>query len=119
MIEKRTHPRVALRTEIWLGQDGIFTKSQRTLRDLSEGGAFIETNEGFPIGSVLSLRFMLPGALALISCAVSVRNSRNGEGLGVQFLDISQNDRVLVGAFVNNTGSGAFGAPESAGWGQG
>lgn len=103
MNEKRTHQRVSLRTEIWLGQDGIFTKTRRTLRDLSEGGAFIETGEGFPVGSVLSLRFMLPGARDLISCAVSVRNVRSdGAGLGVQFLDLSPDDRRLVCAFVGD-----------------
>ncbi len=102
MNEKRISPRVSLHTEIWLGQDGIFTKTRRTLRDLSEGGAFIETAEGFPIGSVLSLRFDLPGVRDLISCAVSVRNVRSdGTGLGVQFLDLSPDDRRLVTAFVS------------------
>ncbi len=111
MHEKRTHPRTALHTEIWLGQDGIFTKARRTLRDLSEGGAFIETAEGFPLGSVLSLRFMLPGVRDLISCAVTVRNVRNGgAGLGVQFLDISPNDRRLVSAFVSGGGPASSGA---------
>ena len=110
MNEKRTHPRAALHTEIWLGQDGIFTRGPGNLGDLSEGGAFIETADGSPIGGVLSLRFMLPGVRDLISCAVSVRNVRNdGAGLGVQFLDISQDDRRLVGAFVSDGGPGSSG----------
>ena len=111
MSDKREYPRVSLHTEIWLGQDGIFTKTRGTLRELSEGGAFIETAEGFPVGSILSLRFMLPGVRDLISCAVSVRNVRNaGTGLGVQFLDISQDDRRLVGAFVSDGGQVSSGA---------
>ena len=115
MNEKRTHPRVSLHTEIWLGQDGIFTKARRVLRDLSEGGAFIETAEGFPIGSVLSLRFDLPGASNPISCAVSVRNVRNGgAGFGVQFLDLSPDDRRLVSTFVGHGGHGSSGDPEPA-----
>ncbi len=115
MNEKRTSPRVSLHTEIWLGQDGIFTKTRRTLRDLSEGGAFIETADGSPIGGVLSLRFMLPGVRDLISCAVAVRNVRNdGAGLGVQFLDISRDDRRLVGAFVSDGGPGSSGVPAPA-----
>ena len=110
MNEKRTHPRAALHTEIWLGQDGIFTRGPGNLGDLSEGGAFIETADGSPIGGVLSLRFMLPGVRDLISCAVSVRNVRNGGvGLGVQFLDMSQDDRHLVGAFVSDGGPGSSG----------
>ncbi len=110
MNEERRHPRVSLHTEVWLGQDGIFTRAQGTFPDLSEGGAFVETADGFPIGSVLSLRFMLPGVRDLISCAVSVRNVRNdGAGLGVQFLDMSQDDRHLVGAFVSDGGPGSSG----------
>ena len=108
MNEKRTHPRAALHAEIWLGQDGIFTRGPGNLVDLSEGGAFIETADGSPIGGVLSLRFMLPGVRDLVSCAVSVRNVRNeSAGLGVQFLDISQDDRRLVRAFVSDRGRGS------------
>ena len=33
MDEKRACPRVSLHTEIWLGQDGIFTRTYRMLRD--------------------------------------------------------------------------------------
>ena len=107
MHENRTHPRTALHTEIWLGQDGIFTKAPGTPWDLSEGGAFIGTAECFPIGSVLSLRFKLPGARHLISCAASVRHLRNGgAGLGVQFLDMCQEDRRLVGGFVSDGSQG-------------
>lgn len=62
MMEKRKHVRVSLETEIWLGQDGIFTRTTERLRDLSEGGAFIASREVFAVGSVLSLRFKLPGA---------------------------------------------------------
>ncbi len=110
MNEERRHPRVSLHTEVWLGQDGIFTKTEQTIRVLSEGGAFIETTQGFSVGSVLSLRFRLPGGHHLISCAVSVRNVRNGGvGLGVQFLDMSQDDRHLVGAFVSDGGPGSSG----------
>ena len=111
MHEHRTHPRAALHTEIWLGQDGIFTRAPGTLpANVSEGGAFIETADGFPIGSVLNLRFMLPGVGHSISCAAAVRNLRNGgTGLGVQFLDMSQDDRHLVGAFVSDPGPGSSG----------
>ncbi len=110
MNEKRKHPRVSLHTEIWLGQDGIFARTRPTFWDLSEGGAFIETAERFLVGSILSLRFMLPGTCDVISCAVFVRNLRSGgAGLGVQFLDISQDDRRLVGAFVSDRGPGSLG----------
>ena len=111
MNEHRTHPRVVLHTKIWLGQDGIFTRAQGTLpANVSEGGAFVETAEGFPIGTVLNLRFMLPGVGHPISCAAAVRNLRHGgTGLGVQFLDMSQDDRHLIGTFVSDPGPRAAG----------
>jgi hypothetical protein len=111
MDGKRKYPRVALRTEVWLGQDGIFTKTDRMIRNLSEGGAFIETTEGFQVDSVLSLRFILPSSRDLISCAASVRHLGGGAGLGVQFLDISEADRRLVGAFVGDKRPGSSQAP--------
>jgi uncharacterized protein (TIGR02266 family) len=105
MREQRKHTRVSLHTEIWLGQDGIFSRTGQALRNVSEGGAFIETTEDFSVGSVVSLRFALPGSRNPISCAATVRNMRNGgAGLGVQFLDISEDDRRLIGAFVNQGG---------------
>ncbi|MBM3802174.1 MAG: hypothetical protein FJW26_07660 [Acidimicrobiia bacterium] len=96
MMEKRKHVRISLETEIWLGQDGIFTRTTERLRDLSEGGAFIESREVFAVGSVLSLRFKLPGARELISCSVCVRNLRGRGGMGVEFLDVSSQDRSRI-----------------------
>ncbi len=100
-MELRKYPRAGLRTEIWIGQDGIFTRTPETLRDLSEGGAFVETSQRFCIGSILHLRFKLPGALRLISCTVCVRNMRNNSGIGVQFLDLSSEDQLAVRAWIN------------------
>ena len=97
MNENRKHARTEFLTEIWLGGagDGFFTKARGT--DLSEGGACIETADGYPVGGALSLRFALPGTGDQISCAASVRNLRDGgAGIGVQFLDLSHEDRRLV-----------------------
>ena len=100
MDERRTHLRVSLQTEIWIGQDGIFTNVRRVIRDLGSGGAFIETPELFSVGTVLNIRLRLPDTRGLLSGAVSVRHLGQGAGLGVQFLDLSPEDRELVNAFV-------------------
>jgi len=102
MEQRRKYLRTSIQTEIWLGQDGIFTRTPETLRDLSEGGAFVETEQRFPIGSILNLRFKLPRTNDLISCTVSVRNLRGGTGLGVEFLDLSAEDREQIRCFVEN-----------------
>lgn len=96
----RRHPRTWLRTEIWLGQDGIFTRSPEVMRNLSERGAFIQTQQRFSKGSVVSLRFHLPMSGRLLSTTVIVRNVRGNVGLGVEFLDLSDEDQAELRYFV-------------------
>ncbi len=101
--ERRKHPRVSLRTELWIGQDGIFTRTDETLRDLSIGGAFVESRQVFPVGSILSFRFKVPNATSLISCTAIVRNMDVGNGLGVQFLDLAGESLRQIEQFVANS----------------
>jgi Tfp pilus assembly protein PilZ len=90
--DHRRHPRISLRTELWIGQDGIFTRTNEYLRELSIGGAFIEAEQVYPIGTILSLRFKLPIAPNMISCSGVVRKIRHGHGYGVQFIDLSRDN---------------------------
>jgi hypothetical protein len=72
------------------------------LRDLSEGGAFIETLQRFALGSIIQVRFKLPGSGQLISCTAEVRNVRKDLcGFGVQFLDISQNSVQQIRVYMD------------------
>jgi c-di-GMP-binding flagellar brake protein YcgR len=103
--ERRKYPRQTLTTEIWLGQDGIFTRANESLGDLSVGGAFIETSQRYPVGSILNLRFKLPRALEFITCTIIVRHTRGGNGLGVEFLDLSPEDRHQINTFISRQSS--------------
>lgn len=85
----RKYRRVGLKTELWIGQDGIFTRTDEIMRDLSAGGAFVQSRQVFPIGSILNFRFRIPKVLNFVSCTAIVRNMEVGEGLGIQFLDLS------------------------------
>lgn len=96
----RRSPRAAIRTEIWIGQDGIFTRTPDVLRDLSETGAFIQTPQQFAKGTILSLRFQLPFSVHLISATVIVRHRREGMGVGVEFLDLAQEHLSELRSFV-------------------
>jgi len=100
--ERRRYPRVSLRTELWIGQDGIFTRTDENLRDLSIGGAFVQSRQVFPVGSILSLRFKVPNVTNLVTCTAIVRNMEVGDGLGVQFLDLSGESLSQVEQFVAN-----------------
>ena len=94
--ERRKHTRIGLRTELWIGQDGIFTRTDETLCDLSVAGAFIQSGQIHPVGSIISIRFRLSMATNPISCSAIVRNTRAGDGFGVQFLDISRENVALI-----------------------
>ncbi|MDQ4121789.1 MAG: PilZ domain-containing protein [Acidobacteriota bacterium] len=100
MEERRLHPRLSVATELWIGQDGIFTRSDEKLLDLSIGGAFIETSQHYSVGCVLNLRFKLPDAARFLTCTAIVRNSRGGQGFGVQFLDLSPDDRWQLDSYI-------------------
>ena len=94
--DHRRHPRISLRTELWIGQDGIFTRTNEFLRELSIGGAFVETEHIYPIGTILNLRFKLPIAPNMVSCSGIVRKIRPGHGYGVQFIDLSRGNIGLI-----------------------
>lgn len=98
----RQHRRVSLRTELWIGQEGIYTRTDEFLRDLSVGGAFVMSRQVFPVGSMLSLRFKLPNLTNFVSCTGIVRNMEIGVGIGVQFLDLSVDNCRFVGEYVTS-----------------
>jgi c-di-GMP-binding flagellar brake protein YcgR len=100
MQDRRLHPRLTVASELWIGQDGIFTRADEKLSDLSLGGAFIETAQHYSVGSVLSLRFKLPEESRFLTCTAIVRNSRSGQGFGVQFLDLSPDDHRQLESYI-------------------
>ena len=99
--DARRSPRVSFTTEVWLGQDGIFTRTHERFGVLSTHGAFLELSDGYTVDSVLNLKFALPGDDELIMCTALVRSSRLGGGIGVEFLDLSPESRTRIAAFVD------------------
>jgi len=95
--ERRANARVHVRSQVWLGRDGVFTHGLQRLSNLSVAGAFIETTSGDPVSSVLNMRFSL--AADLITSTVIVRYVLP-HGMGVEFLDLSQEDRDRIAAFI-------------------
>ncbi len=100
MTEQRLHPRLGYGQEVWIGQDGIFSRTNERVSNISLGGLFVETSQSFANGDVLSLRFRLGDVQELISCTAIVRNSRPGIGMGVQFLDLSPEAKGILEAYL-------------------
>ncbi len=101
MYEKlRKYPRARLQTELWIGQDGIYTRTDELLSDLSIGGAFVSSRQVYPVDSILNLRFKVPSVTNFIACTAIVRSMAVGDGFGVQFLDLSGDNLNSVGQHV-------------------
>ena len=66
---------------------------------LGAGGAFLELDEAFPIGSFMHVRFEL-STLGEIGCRAIVRNAIEDTGVGVEFLDIEGVQHRRIVAFV-------------------
>jgi c-di-GMP-binding flagellar brake protein YcgR len=99
-MSARRYPRTQVDMEVWLGQHGMFTRTPRLLRDLSEEGAFVETDERFALGSIVNVCFTIPATGRLIATTAAVRHQRVGRGVGLEFLDISPEDRRELRSFV-------------------
>ena len=66
---------------------------------LGGGGALLELDEVFRIGTLLYVRFELL-TLGAIGCRTIVRHTLGGTGVGVEFLDIGGEEQRRIVAFV-------------------
>ena len=79
------------------------------IRNISEGGAFIEVGIPLERDSILELDFVLPHANYTVSAQVTVRWASNflrmtaHAGMGVEFLTVTQVERDLIRNLVDTT----------------
>lgn len=76
----------------------MFTRGRELLTNLNVGGAFIQAQDGYAVGSVVSLRFSL-GSRHITSTTV-VRSVVPGRGMGVEFLDLSPDNMERLVTFI-------------------
>lgn len=132
--DRRAHERtpVAITMELTAGNDLYFHVSA----NLSEGGAFFNRAIPHPIGTEVALTFQLPGDDPTpVRCrgeVVNIPQQGEGLGMGVRFLDITDEDRARVVAFTervkeireddaapeNDGGDGGDGLPPEAASGE-
>jgi Tfp pilus assembly protein PilZ len=90
----RRYERIATPKGVWVAwQDGKQQNVSR-VRDLNAGGLFIATPTPLDLGSTVTLLLSVPEG-EIRSRAV-VRNAIPGEGMGVQFTELSQQDAIRV-----------------------
>ncbi|MGA8768662.1 MAG: PilZ domain-containing protein [Candidatus Acidiferrales bacterium] len=90
----RRYQRIATPKGVWVAwQDGKQQNVSR-VRDLNVGGLFVATPTPLALGSEVTLLMSVPEG-EIRSRAV-VRNLVSGEGMGVQFVEISAQDASRV-----------------------
>lgn len=99
--ERRRCLRTSLRTWVVIHGGGLTTRA--TIRNLSEGGAFIETVLPAVMGAQLEIRFQLPDDETEFVCTAIVRHTGTGRGIGVEFQDVGPERRQRLSRFIHRT----------------
>ena len=98
-VQRRQHRRVKLITEIHCEtpeRDEIMV-----VRQVSEGGMFINVQFPLPVDAEMALTFRLHAADPAITCRARVRYTRLGWGMGIQFLDLNPEAREMIRKYVD------------------
>ncbi len=98
----RRSPRARVSGDIpvWIERDGTVRRVMGRLVVLGAGGAYLEIGENYPLGTVLGVAFTPDPLMDEVTGAAVVRNSLDGPGIGVEFLDLDPLDRARIQAFV-------------------
>ena len=102
MNPPRRHPRssVSFLVDVMSYSAGLTTQDEGRLVVLGGGGALLELNGSYTVGSMLRLGFKLPSTTGEISCTAIVRDRLNAQGVGVEFLHLEPRDRKRISTFV-------------------
>lgn len=103
--ERRASPRINLESEVtFSGHDNFYTGFAE---DISEGGLFLNTYDIKPMGTEVDLHFSLPDGTEVQARAVVrwVRETRDPDsdvppGMGLQFVELGQESKVAIEAFL-------------------
>jgi uncharacterized protein (TIGR02266 family) len=103
--ERRENERVSLEVDIGLHSASQFYAGLSN--DISEGGLFVSTVRALPVGSEITLSFVLPGGHAVttrgrVAWLSSPRDAADGTrpGMGVRFVRLEPQHRAAIDAFL-------------------
>jgi c-di-GMP-binding flagellar brake protein YcgR len=99
IIEKRRYRRVQIITRVRC--KALNREEFLLTRDISVGGLFLTCQDPFPKESLVILTFYLRFGEAAINCRGKVAYCRAGDGMGIQFLDLSEEPRQAIQKFVD------------------
>jgi len=90
----RRHQRVATPKGVWVAWQNDKQQNVSRVRDLNIGGMFIATPTPLPLGTVLPVLMSVPEGE--IRAKATVRNLVSGEGMGVQFTEVTLENQTRL-----------------------
>lgn len=104
-IEKRKNKRVTFSSIISMeSEDNLYTGVSQ---DISTGGIFVVTDRLLPLGTKILVEFIIPPNDRKIKICGEVRwlresnnKSDTDPGMGLQFVDLSEEDRQALESFI-------------------
>jgi PilZ domain len=90
----RRFPRIPTPKGVWVSWQSDGQQNVSRVRDLNIGGLFIDTANPPAVGSSITLLFSVPEGE--IRSSALVRNAIPGEGMGVQFVAMTQEHAVRL-----------------------
>jgi len=99
--ERRKHPRVKSGNSVELHPQGENAPIWGKAADLSVGGCFVEMPIPLKKGTMLKVGLWIKDSKLWVNAKVV--NSRPGFGIGIQFMELSQEDTERLTQFLRNT----------------
>jgi len=96
---RRLTSRVEAPTDVWVYWECHRRKDVSRVRNLSMGGLFLETPHRFAKGLMAKLHFLVDEGQ--IRAEAAVRHMAPGDGLGMRFTAVHQQDGPQLAALVN------------------
>lgn len=99
--ERRTSERIPV--EMWVEEATDRELYFQRGANISEGGIFLEHTIPHPLGTEVILRFVLPGdgePIRVKGEIVNVNEERPGLGMGIKFLDLSEDTQMRITAYI-------------------
>lgn len=100
--EKRAYIRVPI--DMWVEESREGELYYQRTANISEGGLFFEKTVPHPKGTIVNLKFTLPGQSEPIEVKgeiVNLPNDSEGLGMGVKFINLTEKQREMIVDYIN------------------
>lgn len=102
--ERRLHPRCKVVIPVELHLPGVSTPSRTNTDEISPGGCYLETMFTLAVGTTLTMTLWLDGVAMNVACVVATCYPQVGNG--IQFVDVTEEDRLKLEEFVKENAAG-------------